>query len=247
MTEKTFAARAGYLRQQVRFDGCRHRYTSGDQRMLSVTQVIKIAAKFGIVGDPFPEAVINREVVQQARERGQRVHRVTAEIDSETTSSKRPESADDGYIEAWLNVAKQFSALLPNGWLLIEEPLGCPTLGYAGTPDRLSLSPTGRLVVVDLKTGNGGRPPRSWRIQTAAYAALFGDRPALDSMRYGVLLRADGTFVLEQAAGAGSCADLTVWRRCLDKARAAMSRQERGIPIDQQVESATMADSAIAY
>jgi hypothetical protein len=152
----TFGA---YRGQPLWFRAEDHTYWYGKTsptRLLSVTEVLQAA---GLVNTQhFSEA---------AAERGTFVHLTTELFDHGTLQESELDEKLLPYLEAY----KKFSTACHPKWTKIEHRVGDPTLGIAGTIDRVgSLKPAGKArckVVLDIKSG---APAPSHAIQLAAYA-----------------------------------------------------------------------------
>ena len=148
------------------FDAQTHSYFIDGAPVPSVTQLLKAAGKIN-----------GQHYTQGSRDRGTDVHRLTQRHDAGELVF--PPS---NYLRSYRLACDVMSAT----WELIERPLASPTLGFAGTIDRVGLV-FGARAIVEIKTG----ACEDWhRLQTALYALLF-DEPAID--RYALYLKPTGT------------------------------------------------------
>ena len=130
-------------------------------------------------------------------ERGRRVHLATELYDLDELDVATVDAADMGYLQAWECLRKEYGFIpFSDG---IEVRRYHPTLGYAGTIDRLGkmertyewrMDPLN--VVLDIKTGVS--LPWWIDLQLTGYAGLL-DEPRL-WRRVAVLLRPDGTYLV---------------------------------------------------
>ena len=94
----------------------------------------------------------------------------------------------DGYsgqLRAWASFRRDFG--LSHAPLAVEMRLYSPTWWYAGTPDVVFDG-----VVIDIKSSDTPCPITA--VQTVAYADLLREAGVSVQKRYGVALRADGTY-----------------------------------------------------
>jgi hypothetical protein len=144
-----------------RFDPDTHTYWWGDRRLLGVSEVL---ARTGFIRS----SAWTSPAGVAARERG-----VAAHADAADRTSTNPHARA---FQTWEDAVRA-------EWALVEQPLGDPRRGVAGTPDRVGTitpgpawchvhpipTPTPRRVVVDLKTGQRA----AWHVlQVACYAHL---------------------------------------------------------------------------
>ena len=158
------------------FDPTTHTYTYNGQRMISVTEAIKAV---GLIDD--------RWFTEEATWRGSVVHRVCELDDLGTLDEDSVDPAAQGYLEAWRAAKSNLDLRFSD----IEKPKVNGNYGFAGTPDRIGLSRT-KKVVIDLKTG----AEAPWHgLQLAAYAAF--DHPfAATYHRFTIRLQPDGKYSL---------------------------------------------------
>jgi hypothetical protein len=183
------------------FDPEEHRYFLGRRELPSVTTILDVAFPWEGPADDF------------YRNRGTAVH-LACELDDlgdldEATldPTLRP------YLEAWRAFRKRTGFVPdPDG---IERRLYHPGKGieYAGTIDRIGLLPSGRRIIIDIKTGS--RYP--WhRLQLAAYVNLvsYQDSNPGDYQRGSVTLDRDGCFSFNEFSREEYPVDLAVFRSC---------------------------------
>ncbi len=177
----------------LRFKEEGHVYSVGGITYPSVTQVL---SGCGIVDysvlDNLPD-----ETRDFYLERGRRVHLATELYDLDELDVTSVDAADMGYLQTWECFRREWKFIpFPGG---IEVRRYHPTLGYAGTIDRLGtmertyewkMDPLN--VVLDIKTGVS--LPWWIDLQLTGYAGLL-DEPRL-WRRVAVLLRKDGTYLV---------------------------------------------------
>lgn len=145
------------------FDAAAHTYTLPDGRQVpSVTQVLKacgISTDFDALA-----GIIGRDRIEYARALGVAVHADAHAWDDGALDESTVHSDVRPFLEAW-KTFRENSRLVP---VSRERCVFDPTLFYCGTLDGIFRLPAGRLVLVDIKTGD----PSSARadVQTAAYA-----------------------------------------------------------------------------
>jgi hypothetical protein len=169
-----------------------HSYWWGKRRLLSVTQILKMAGliKTGFFSD-------------EAALRGTYVHLAAQLLDD----GKLDESTIDPAIAPYLDAYRQFLTLCKPKWTYIETRLADPDVGFAGAVDRVGTLLVGKkrkTCVVDLKSGSTA-PFHA--IQTAGYSALVvRDRlkhgaaisHAVKIGRVAVYLTKKGTFTMKE-------------------------------------------------
>jgi hypothetical protein len=188
------------------FDPIGHVYTLDGERVPSVTQILKHAGVIDFSHVPPP-------ILETARQRGTHVHAAIHfynenDLDLDTFEQQFPECY--GYVRAWIRFTnvRRFRAVLN------ERRIASRRYKVAGTADCFGFL-DGAPVLLDFATGDPADVAKD--LQTAAYYALAlewsadGDDPDLASFlassrgalrRYGVALRADGTFSVHPYAGA---------------------------------------------
>ncbi len=168
-----------------RFDAANHEYIDLDTgRVLPhITGMLEAA---GWVDDTW--------FTEESSQRGQMVHRITADYD---LGALHVESCDSGYRGYLLGHIKACGILRP-AIESVEEPLVHPTERWGGRPDRV-VRLAGVLGVLEIKSG---QPAKSNQIQTALQAVLVAaagaDIPAELFGRWCLYLTARGQFKLEQ-------------------------------------------------
>ena len=139
------------------FDPIAHRYALSGRTVRSVTQILRLSG----VMRPSPFWT------EEARERGQKVHTITAEFDTNSPQSsfdRYPELG--GYLDSWRIFLSETRAAV----LDVEKRVYNPGLDYAGTFDRL-LRIGGSEWIADIKTSEVCEP---WHcVQTMLYAMTF--------------------------------------------------------------------------
>ena len=208
MIRRKFLAQLGLLQAQADFDPHRHEYAG----LYGVTSTIRKAAEAGLLDWTPPPRKVFKPIHLQ---RGHAVHKAAELHDKGKLNESTVDTRIRGYVDAW----EAFAQVWGYDWDAIETPLACVKLGYAGTPDRVRLGDSGRfrgrLIVLDAKTGKAPRPPRGWEIQTMAYALMWGETAARESIRLAVMLSPDGRFRVEERSGRDAAKDLLDWKKCL--------------------------------
>lgn len=165
----------------LRFDPATHRYTLGARVLVSVTQAIEEA---GLVD----WSRIEPETLLYAQRRGSGVHLACQFWDEGDLDETTLEPVLVPYLGAYR--AFRDTGVFTLDPASIEVPLASPTLGCAGTPDRVGWV-DGDRAVLDLKATYGLAPVTG--IQLAGYALLTGA-----VRRFGLQLRPDGTYRLRE-------------------------------------------------
>lgn len=162
------------------FDPVEHVYTVGTQRVPSVTQTLAPLVDYSAV----PPAVLKR-----AQELGTAVHLMTQLYDEDDLDTDALSDELLPYLTAWIKFRAE-TGFVPE---TIEQKLYHPTLRYAGTSDRTGII-GGRRAVVDIKKMLVLGPVIG--VQLAAYRELHIKAGTPIEDRYGLGLRADGTYRL---------------------------------------------------
>lgn len=182
----------------LRFDEGTHVYTYKGVQIPNVSAIIRPLMNFNGV-DP--------AVLQQAAERGTRVHEATLALDF----GEHEVDADiAGYVNAYAAFKRDYRV---KDWTCYEKALTDGT--YAGTLDRLGKI-SGRWVVLDIKSGQFNRLQHF--AQLAAYSQLIHACdliPAGSALDWMVLcVKPDGKYVVHQATGAEAARADAVWQAC---------------------------------
>lgn len=189
----------------LEFRASDHTYWLGSRRLPSVSEVIAPLS-------PFANGSIPSRHLDAARLRGSAVH-LACQLDDERDLE---EASLDPWLQPYVVAWRDFRRLWVGELLAIERPLADATRGFAGTPDRIARSREGRLVVVDIKTGDSA-PVHA--IQLAAYAELARaefEAGARRVQRLVVRLMPDGKFsLIEHKTGSDwnvFLAALSLWK-----------------------------------
>ena len=166
-----------------RFREVDHAYILEDGRQLpSITQMLK---RCGYIDDRFH--------TEDASQRGTTVHRLCADFDLGALDPNGCTTIYTGYLRAYVTAVN----ILRPTWTHIEEPMISQDGRWAGTPDRVGRL-SGVACVLDIKSG-GAEP---WHpVQLALQAILVAPEthlPPETIARFGLLLKANGRFMLEQ-------------------------------------------------
>lgn len=189
------------MSSELEFDAAAHRYTLGGQQLPSVTQVLEAALR---EMEGLPE-----HLVKAAGEFGQHVHQACDLFDRGVLDDRILDPKLRPYVDAWVRFRAESGIVVLASELRVHHP----KLGYAGTLDVRAVFPRKKLtVVIDRKTS--ASIPRSVGAQTAAYReALRARGHQVDSTRYCVHLRGDGTYRLQRLTDP---ADFTLFQSCLN-------------------------------
>ncbi len=201
--------RAARTAKRISYADADHSYTAKDGRRLpSVTQLL------GAAGYDSWLRYVDADTLEVASRRGSFAHEITALIDERKLDSAKllndfPEYA--GYALAW----SRFRKLGSFEHFVVEPQVWNPALGYAGRTDRAGLwqRPRARFrtpAVLDIKTGQF---PKSVWLQTMGYAQTY-DFPYME--RICVLLKPDGTFLVDVAPPKHWTEDAAQWRRIVE-------------------------------
>lgn len=202
----------------LQFDEADHVYTLGGRVLPSVTQIIAPLR---------PDlTMIPPDVLERKRALGVAVH-LACQLDDD---DELDEDALDDELRPYLAGWRKFKADTGAVILMNEQRLHHPTLGYAGTLDRLAelRMHAGAPWLIDLKTSADPLP--SYGVQTAGYDALIGAHergpmseafaelfarigvPSAGRRRGTVHLRPDGTYRLHEYKNPN---DEAAFRACL--------------------------------
>lgn len=165
---------------ELLFDPVEHAYTVAGKRLPSVTQILSPLVDYSMVP---------RDVLERAQKLGTAVHRMTELYDLDDLDMDCLADELVPYLTAWIKFRAE-SGFVPE---TIEKRLYHPALRFAGTPDRSGLI-NGRRAVIDIKKMLTLGPVIG--LQLAAYGELFAKNGTQIEDRYGLGLRADGTYRL---------------------------------------------------
>lgn len=160
--------------QALEFDQAKHLFSCKGKRVPSVTQILK---ELGIID--------GRWYTEESRERGEKVHRITALHDAGKLDPKSVDPALTGYYQGYLKFLDEKKPLVFGVELIVSDEIGC----YAGITDRLMYIDEIDYAV-DIKTGSF----ETWhRLQVHAYARCMGTtRGAILS------LKSNGTYKFQR-------------------------------------------------
>ena len=169
------------VKHNIEFNEATHTYLVDGKEVPSVTQIL----------EPLHRSYrqVNPSVLAYAANRGKAAHEACEAIDYELEPEIYPEI--EGYVRAYLD----FKEVYRPSWEYIESIVYNNDFHYIGTLDRAGWLNDTELAVVDLKTSQPTKEALvSVCLQTMAYAvALYNDR-GLKVSRYGVFLKADGSY-----------------------------------------------------
>lgn len=152
----------------LEFDEATHTYRVGGRVVPSVTQVLQLITDY---------SGIPAKVLENARDRGVRVHRVTELDDEGTLDQESVDPEDQPYLEAWRRFKAEFGVVV----LESEKRVYSQQLGYAGTLDRVIATADRGEWLIDVKATHEIKATVG--PQTAAYHRALG----LGSLRRGVI------------------------------------------------------------
>ncbi len=176
------------------FDVAAHHYYIGADRVVSVTEALKLTGQ-----------IDDRWFTPESRERGLRVHALAERLDGPTPMLSRAEC--DG-VEGEVQAYREFLADCTPRWKHIEKPRWHFFQRYGGRPDRIAASLFGRPAVVEIKTG----APADWhRLQLAGYQGLVPT-----GARFVLYLKPTGRYTLKRLTVAR---DYHEWDQYLAEAR----------------------------
>jgi hypothetical protein len=190
---------------QLRFDASTHAYYLGDRRLPNVT---------GVLDGPISDyAGIPRAVLQAASERGTYVHKACELLVWDLLDWDSLEANFRPYVTAFANWLRDSCAVVHTS----EERVWHRDLFYAGTLDLecdVQKRKSWRRAVVDIKTSFRLMPavgPQLAAYQEARNSHSDKENKILD--RYGLQLRADGTYRLQPYESPN---DMNIFKSCLN-------------------------------
>lgn len=149
--------------QRPDFDEETHTYRVDGRVVPSVTQILKFGPWKG-VDETDSGFVIAEDVIENARERGHRVHKAIELLNGGVLDWDTVDADDLPYVEAYADWRDEFGYVAEASELIGYSDL----FDYGFTLDSFGYLPEGP-VVVDIKTGSAGLKP--WhKYQLAAYA-----------------------------------------------------------------------------
>jgi len=160
------------------FDEATHTYTVKGTVVSSVTQILK--ERGYIQGAHYTE---------DSRRRGKAIHLATELYDKNNLDYIHP--SIKGYLESYKLFRSDY-AFTPTH---IELLMYHPTLGYAGTADRIGMV-NGNLAILEIKTGLSRA--RWHLLQTAAYYTLALLSGIYVTTRYGLYLQENGKYKIRE-------------------------------------------------
>jgi len=136
---------------------------------------------------------------ERATTRGTYVHQASVLLDEDNLDESQLDPELKGYLEGY----KKFRSQVPLVYTAIEKSLFDPILGYAGTPDRVTIDS-----VIDLKTGD----PMPWHGPQIAAYTMLAFRNVATIKRFGLYLNTDGTYHYIRYK---DFSDFDIFRACL--------------------------------
>lgn len=169
------------MKGELKFDEGKHQYTVNGLVLPSVTQVLADLNDFSSVPP---------DVLEEARNRGDHVHKATELLDRDELDLGSVHQAWRPYVDAW----QRFTQAGPEFFGAIEHRSYHRKLMYAGTCDRIMMDGD-KIAIVEIKTYHQISPVDA--LQTAAYAAIAEqDFRVKVSRRLTVHLKPDGTYAV---------------------------------------------------
>ena len=172
---------------QLTFYDEKHEYWYDGERIPSVSEILRFASREAY-------ATVNQVVMDEARDRGTRVHKACETLDR--TGEVDADSDIVGYVKAYVRFVKEHKPK----WELIEKPMMHPSKEYAGTLDRYGVIDGTTCCVLDIKTTS--------RIikqlvspQLYAYRKMLLDNDpvrASGTALFSLQLKKDGTYTLSR-------------------------------------------------
>lgn len=167
-----------------RFDAAEHEYidTLTGQVLPHITGLLQ---QSGLIDDTW--------YTEESCERGQMVHRLTADYDLGALNPTTCVSRYRGYLMAYVGA----KGLLRPEILAVEEPMVHPVFRFGGRPDRI-VRIDGARGVLEIKSG---AKERVHGVQTALQAILDAEDAHLPEralVRYGVYVKPTGRFQVEE-------------------------------------------------
>lgn len=168
------------------FDQDKHEYRWQGRIVPSVTQILKPLRDF---------SGIPAEVLIRKRDIGVALHAAVALDIGDDLDEDTVDEAVRPYLIAWREFRRE-NNLHQADFGEVEQPMVHALHRYAGTPD-LTVFLNRRWSLIDLKTETAIHPATA--VQTAAYLEMVNSRSGSKVLdRFGLQLRADGSYRLEQ-------------------------------------------------
>lgn len=194
---------------KLHFTAKGHRYTLDGARILSVTQVIDKYLPYNGIGE---------SILEEARLRGNLVHKLTAmhDMGEPFNQSDVEEAGLEGYLSAWQDAKRDLQMVVVG----VEERCYHRKYRYTGTVDRtawVTIKGKTSFDVLDIKSGSV-EPEYAW--QTAAYMMALNDGRVGDKIvgRHLVQLFPNGKYKLHTHDDRADCdafvaaLTLAMWR-----------------------------------
>jgi hypothetical protein len=178
------------MASEIIFDEAEHIYLVDGKEVPSVTTILQPLSNRSY-------SSVNASVLEYARNRGTAVHEALELYDLGCGLEATPEI--EGFIRAYL----EWSNIYKPSWKYVEHIVYCESEGFIGTLDRIGTLNGTEFAIVDIKTSQPTKEALvSVCVQTSAYAMAYTEqckKPAefMEQIkRYGLFLKADGTFRL---------------------------------------------------
>lgn len=167
----------------LKFYDDKHQYEVDGVIVPSVSEIIRFISR-EVYGDI---EAFNRNVLDNAADRGTRVHKACESLD--LTGEVECDEDILGYVQAYAKFLSKHRVK----WEIIEQPLYNAELNYAGTPDRYGFVDDVR-VLADIKTSCSVNT----RLITAQLNGYDKLMPTVPEMLCKLHLRANGTYVYRE-------------------------------------------------
>lgn len=141
------------------FNEDRHVYHLDKKMVPSVSQLLETNG----ISD---FSMVLNEVLDVAIDYGHAIHEMTQWADED----RLDESTVEEKLQTPLRLWREFTKANIKKWYAIETPVASARYGYAGTPDRVALSYTNEIWLLDIKTG---AKTKAHAIQSAGYENAY--------------------------------------------------------------------------
>ena len=172
---------------QLTFFDEKHEYWYDGERIPSVSEVLRFASRETY-------STVNQVILDEAKDRGTRVHKACEDIDKTGTVDVDADIA--GYVKAYVKFVKDHKPK----WELIEKAMMHPSKEYAGTLDRYGTIDGTRYCILDIKTTSKINK-QLVAPQLHAYRKILLDNDPVRASGTALLslqLKKDGTYKLDQ-------------------------------------------------
>lgn len=200
-----------HVMAQLTFYDDKHEYWYNGERISSVSEILRFASTELY-------KTVNQAVLDDAKDRGTRVHKACEALDKEGTVDADSDIA--GYVKAYVKFVREHKPK----WELIEKPMMHPSREYAGTLDRYGTIDNCRFCVLDIKTTSRINR-QTVSPQLYAYRKILTDGDAVKASGIALLslqLKKDGTYTLSQHDDG-----MPIWNACMVLHRAFKKKERK--------------------